>query len=727
MNPSPRLLPRFLVLLLACLALPSCGIRDLTRSLTELSQEATNLLAQVEEGVSSGQLSQELGQVLDDRIGKVTKQLDGLLTSQVGAAFDRLDGSLALVFDELRTTIGAIRAELLGGSVEELLQTLSQQLTVQVSTLSARAEDLVFLGIGGATVVVDAAANSIFVWTSLGGAILIVLVLILARPKSWFFRIVGLGLIALLVVVGLVAPIRAWILSNLELGQRIEALEPQPRLDALLPQTFTIGETQDLSIFGSRLDKIDDLAVALFEPGRSEPAFTFPAAAIVGVTSSRITLKNFAQTLGWAQPKYAAFRASVLPKVAHAAGKSLPALEADYSKLSLAAGRAQLQLVTKFRFQAVAPGREAADGPQSIGLRGVEVPTRIRSRLESLRGGPPQAANVPTKPGLHLSSAEMASFRASAMALAGVTNDAELVKEQAAVFFREQYKIAAGDYVLQVSSGAEVLVTKFPITIAYPPPPPPLPNIQALAVELEGDAAPVIGESRRARVTIGIRNADAIQSAFTITVTSAPVLLQDQVIPVTATQAQAALQTGGTLTLGTRPFRITQTGALTLTAQVDPSNAIQELSETDNVVKGAVSIGEYVYDATVTFLTFEALRDFDGKEKDEYRVQMQASGGSATHRFSFSKSGNPGRAYAMNKTCSFEGLRRGDRIAINFVAREADSGIRGGDDFMGSNNFSFQVPTPDKDQVMQQQTQATKEGRNAQITVKVDYMRRKTT
>lgn len=722
------------------------GIGKLTDSLSLLSDEATSLLGEIKDQMASGQITEDLGLLLDERITHLLTEIDDLMSEQMGQAFDRVDGTLLLAFDEIRTTITAIRNELLGDTVDGLLRTLSQELLQQTNAIATRAEDIVVLGTGGAIVAIGKVTHSLMIWTGLGGAALIGLIFLIVRPKAWFFRIFGLVLIVGLLVVGLVPPVRAWVATSAGLAQEFEELKPSPRLERLVPQVFTVGDTPELTLFGSRLDEIEDLSVALYKAGSEQPTLVFPDRAIVGQSRYAITLKNFIRTLNWGPLPFDAVRPLVL---ATAKGRTEREKLGNYTRYSLARRGAEIERLTDFRLKVVGDtGATRIGGEErrtrmrelkvpealrgSAGLRSGALAGRVRGAAASEPRPRPAPSNLAVTPQAPqggstitagaLKHADLEAFRLSATRHAGVAGaQGTDFNRRFAEMLKKRYRIAAGDYVLRVRSGDEPLPGRFPITIAYPPPPPPKPNLRALSVFLEGNGQPTVGESRRIVVRLEVQEPERIDADVQLEIKANPPIIPDRTIRLRKAQLQGARATNGLLTLRTKDFRLKTPGRCELTLQVDTASAVSEASETDNRATATTRVGRFVQDAVVTILTFKSKRDLESMGDDDYRAEFRVSSGTATGTARWSKEGGPGKDYPVGRTFSFKGLGAGARIDVSYSAREEGSWPDATND-MGSASGRFTVPDPDRASTGAEKSITSS---HAVVRVRVDYKRRR--
>ena len=303
--PSSR---KFLVLiaLIPLAFAPACGalgqLEDLTAQATVLLESITELTQLVDQKIASGDLDEEAGAFLDERLENLSKEIIEILDEGGGKVFDRLDGSIDNAFANIQETLEQIRSAVLDRN-EGLVRQLTDSVQETTLILAGQAEGILLLAFGNIQVAIDKVANSILTVVLAVLLVIGLLIFVFAFRKRKLRNRISLafaGVYTVTLLTALFVPqARAVLVYGVSAGSRVDPnADLSPVVTAAAPQVFILGETRRLTLYGRRLDRLaDDAVVGLFRGG--ELAFAFPREAIAAITPTRIVLGNFDDVLGW--------------------------------------------------------------------------------------------------------------------------------------------------------------------------------------------------------------------------------------------------------------------------------------------------------------------------------------------------------------------------------------------------------------------------------------------
>lgn len=739
----------FAVFALCALLLNGCGLvgdlKDLTFRADGTLQNINAIIQLVDQRVQNGELSEEAGEFIDERLAALADEINGLVDESGGKLFDRLDGSVDNAFDGIEDTLEQIRTALLDRN-EGLVRQLTVSIQDSTLILAGQAEGLLVLTFGNVQLVVDKVANSIITLVVVLLLAVGLLIFVFAFRKSGWRNPIGLGFAALytlvLLAVLFVPQARAVLVYGVGAGQEFDPQELPPKITAVSPSLFVMGESDRLTIYGQRLDRIpQDSEIALFQGG--ERIFSFPRAAVAAITPMRIVLGNFEEKLGWVPPDYEDFYGQVVP------GSGDPSSHLERYTLFAAAAEAArypalrpgLDLRASVRNQlpvqlelmrapspssAPAPGQPgvagAAAGRAGIALAGRRAVLAIdRSRVEAIESSSSFQNRIREFDRSVLTASRSASIRqrieretpafasiratervASLRRLASLilpSSLSSLLSSSDEVFF-DQFGVRRGDYQLSVlrpneegEAGGEAEVPAAQVvSLDYPTPPMPLPDLRPTRVVWHEADHGVRGEKHRLRLTIALSNPEGLRGQEFVVRTRSEL----GTIPDVRVDFRRSDERNRMLELTTAEFEPRMTGRKPVTVTVDPAGQVEEHNEANNTLSSALRVREFVYDAKVEFLSFESLRDKDGTGSDEYRLEVSVDpprGAPKRHRIS--QSGNPGTSFPIAKTIEFRGLRDRDEIVVRSTLEESDGGLRDGDDFMGTTSATETIEAGD--------------------------------
>ena len=308
----------FLFLGLCLVLLSSCTIKknieDITDNANQILEELADLSRTVNSAVNTGELEDRVGGLIDDRIDKLSGEINELLQEGGGFLFDEVNGTLDNTFDNVRSVIDDIKTGILDESLPRNIELLSQQLVLNTNNIAAHAESLINLTFGNTAIVISQATDAAFtlsVWGIFGiGMVLFILFLIVWGSKmNKNIRNAVFGLVAVFAGVCLsvlfVTPVKAKVLQSLNVGEEMVARSLEPKIISTLPLEFEFGTDRQLTLFGTHLDSVDrdKIEIALYQSGQKK--MTFPNSTLKVITPSKIILSDFANSsLQWKKLNY---------------------------------------------------------------------------------------------------------------------------------------------------------------------------------------------------------------------------------------------------------------------------------------------------------------------------------------------------------------------------------------------------------------------------------------
>jgi hypothetical protein len=678
------------LLLLVGLALcltSSCGlisgVRELTNSATTLLEDAGDLLRLIDSKVESGDLSRELGDLLDQRIENLMTQLQDTIEQSGGVLFDGINGTVDNTFANLSSLLAQIKQGILDESVPALLETLSSQLQLQINLLGGQVEDIIVLTFGNTFVLVDKATNSVVIISCIVllaiGLLILAVVLIRRKRKPTTLNIIGLVLASIYILfflcMILITPLRGYVIAGFDFGEKVEGTELKPKVRGVVPETFVLGKSKRIIVYGHHLDKIEEAKIHLYQANQQK--FTFPKRTFVEATRNRIILGNFGQTLQWAVPSYQAFQKAVIP-----ASATTDVIE-KYTALSYKTA------------EILYPGRGT---PRTGGTGPVTPP----APPEPVRVAPVPMGAEPVR--RELRAMPRAAFRMGEFArtrektLTAIFGQAQIapIKKKITGFFLSVFKLPEGDFGLRVHDGQDPVESPQFITVFNPPPPPPKPDIWPMNLSWTGGAHAIQGEYATLTLRLGFAHPEEVKNTFSVRITASPSV--GTITHQVSSGDIAAAGANNFIDVKTRSFRPSQSGNYGFQVQVDNTNRVDERYEGNNELTKTLSVKRYVYDAKVHFTTFQARKNYD-YYTDEYRIKVRVDvSRHSPWEFRIKQNGEPGRVYNVNQARTFTTLGPGDNIAFTTSGYEEDDPDP--DDSMGSANYTMPLgnqPTSNRD------------------------------
>jgi hypothetical protein len=688
-------LARVLIGALLCTTFSGCGIythlKDVTKNAAATLENLSSLLRTIDEQVESGQLTDQMGQMLDDRIEKAMDELNNLIQDGGGYVFDRLDGTLEQTFDNINETITHVNNEILGGTASDLLDQLSSTLTAQTSNIGSQVEDIVVLTVGGAMIVVDKAFNNLIVLVAIILLIVALIVFGVIIMKRQHINPVGYAILGLVVAVLLsilfVPPARA--LMFRVMGEKEWALKSmEAKVVAVVPESFTIVKNKRIYVYGRNLDRLTSLKVGLWQ--QQAESFTFPSSTIIVASKNRIVLGNFDTQLGWTMPSYADFYGQVVPEGSPQQYRTHYERMAGAIEELMYPGRIQraadIPILTPVRreqlMQQIQPLPDNMPHPRKLFGK---YPGAPKSPLPAQPQTPPEEGTTGNviKASLQLQQLTFSAYRLERSAIMESAVPLQNIREFFVVgtdrVFRNQFKLAEGDYALKVVAADTIVSTPQFFSVIYPPPPLPLPDIRPLSVVWDGGKDGVQNETARLRVTLAYSNPEQIKHSYKVQLTPQP---------ATAIPSMQFADPGSHANLAearTNEFTVPVASQLRVNLDADYLHEVPEQNENNNIFTATLPVKRAVYDLKLEFLTFVSKYDMDTGGDDEYNLNISVSApGYPQWNITWEKSGQAGHVYNINESRLFQTLPKGTALRIVTSAWESDGGLNGGDDQMGS-------------------------------------------
>lgn len=652
-------------MMLSCaFLLQSCTVKenleDITAHAAEILENLASLTQTVDSKVETGQLSKELGDLLDDRIENLSQTIEDLMVDGGGFVFDEVNGTIDNTFDNVQDLVDDLNEKILLGSLPYNIQLLSNELLIQSNSIASHASDLINLTFGNTSILISQATNALLTtiaWVIFGvGLLLIILVLVIFGSRMnrgvLSFVIVLTSIFMVVPIAFLfIPPVKGLVLKSLDVGEEIVARSLQPKLLGMRPAQFEMGTDRKITLFGTHLDNLslDSIQIGLYQSGNKK--VTFSKNSIKVMTNNKIVISDFAKSnLNWGVYRYAKFNENYLKLT----NKVLPTTYKTY-----AINENLLRFGTRNQIKMTKVGTTIQIGdyikPDVVIKPGRFVqPVQPKSLQSNQRLS--QQSNIPIK--------------------------ASVLKN----LMKRRYNIAEGDYELRLykMGAAEAIKDVQHLVISYPPPPPPKPDVFPIEVKW-ANGNPVKGEKARVRVKLGVIHGEEANSNIKIVLSSTASLGRLPEFTVSKEKLKAA--TNGFITLTSREFTVNQAGAFNVKAIVDAQSQLSESNEANNEKIQSLKVRDYSFQATVSLDKFVSTKNFDSwpSNPDDYRIDITTSvPGHPSWKVDYNKGGEPNQMYSINKSRTFSNLPEGSIISIHVSGKEADSGANGGDDQMGS-------------------------------------------
>jgi hypothetical protein len=656
-----------LMLLLSGCGLVS-GLKDLTKTANDLLENINSITKQIDSKVESGELSEEVGNLIDERLSTLAQLIESAIQNNGGFLFDQVNGTIDNAFLNISLLLDQIKTGILDESLPNIINQVSMQLQMNINTISASIEDLVVLTFGNAFVLVDKTVNSAIILISVIllaiGFIIFITMLFRKDRKLTALRAVGLGFmviyLAFFLLIILSSQVRGNIIAGFNFGEKYEGIEVKPSITSVFPETFVIGKNDKIFLYGKHLNKIDTLKVVL-KTG-NQVKFTFPENTLIVKSQNRIVLGNFKSTLNWKIPSFEVFKAEL------GASFSTIVSSAAYTKYA--------ENINNKMYASIAPKPSVAIG------KGDLIPIQIISNTpkEIKTYADVKTFNTVTK----FTPTEIKQMKATEAASTLGQAQANLLTAQIENYFTGKFLLPEGDYgIIAIDNKTQVESPQL-FTVFNPPPPPPDPDIYPLQIMWTGNTDPVAKKSATIDIKLGFSHPEQIKNQFNVRLTSTPVTTS---LNITVPMGKiAAAQSSNQVVVTSGPFTIQNPGIYNFKVEIDNNNVIKEKNEGNNTTNANLTVRSYIYDVTVKYISFESTANHDGwpAEEDEYRIDIRTNvTGYSEWKIDFNKNGEPGNVYNINKQQTFNNLVPGNTLIFNTSGYEEDDGANGSNDYMG--------------------------------------------
>jgi hypothetical protein len=458
--------------------------------------------------------------------------------------------------------------------------------------------------------------------------------------------------------------IRGYIIAGFNFGEKVTMREVQPKITGVFPETFVLGKDERIILYGAHLNKLENISVKLMQG--SQTKFTFPDNTLVTNTTNRIILSNFRVNLSWVLPHY-------------------DELKNFLNNNNIIVTDDKLTNFSRIANDRIYPGV-----------------TRLRNAVTSI-----VLSNVQPTPGLSTIMMERISYldikevyRNEARSVFG-ESVATRFNSGIVSFFNQRFNLPEGDYGITAFSDTTKIESSQFLSIINPPPPPPKPDIFPVDLEWAYGAKNVAGEKAKVSLTLGFRHPEEIQNPFQVKLRTNPDIGQ-QTIRVELGDIGNAYN-NNLLKTDSREFDLDDPGTVRFEMLADYGAAIAESNEGNNQLFKVLLIKRYVYDVTVKYVSFVSRKNKDSSPypEDEYRITLKTTvSGHSDWQFRFDKNGEPNNVYNINRSRTFTSLVPGNRIVFYTSGYESDSGLKNGNDGMGSDSKVFSInddPTSGRD------------------------------
>jgi len=616
------------------------AIEDVTNSAISLMEKINDISRLVDSKLESGEINQDIADLIDGRLSTLAELLESTMQNTGGYFFARVDASVNNVFMNLSNLLDQIQTGILGQAIPAIIDQISAQMQMQISTISGSIEDIIVVASGQAMIVVDKATNGIVIVVSvilLAIALIIFAIILLRRGrKMTIANYIGLGFASVFVVffmVLILSPsVRGNVITGFDFASKVNTKQIEPKISGVSPETIIVGKTRKVYIYGNHLNKLENIAVKLTQGDQEK--FSFPKSTIIVATYNRIVLGNLDRELSWQVPLYPAYRSYLMENQAMNLVNESQAIQANSS-------------INRALFEGIKPMNivSAHAQPHAMvpvaGLHPASIAPVIHASELNVRK-------------LDVVKAEIGQMKAEGYL--------QLVKN----FFFNRYRIAEGDYGLRVFADTSRIESAQLLSVIYPAPPVPKPDIFVMDLNWAGGVIPAAGQSASLDVTFGFSNPEQISRSFSAKITSVPVMTP---IEVTVPMGKiAAASSGNKITVTSRVFSVTQPGQYNYIVSVDELNAIDEKDETNNTSSKALPVAEYKYDVAIGSLSYEPIGGWAGSTKIHCLTQVDASGAaSKTCSREITPAGN--MPSAIDCDFQFPGMKKGQLVALTFNAQ----------------------------------------------------------
>ncbi len=654
----------FLILFIASGCGVSKKVKNLTDTANQLLENINNIVLQVDAQVESGDLSEDVGNFIDDRLNNLAAQIESMLENAGGMLFDEVNGTIDNTFSNISMLLDQIKKGILDDSLPNLIDQISYQVQNNINLLSSSVEDIVVLTFGNTFILVDKTINGaviIFALIFLAvGLIIFAIMLFRKKRKANFFRIAAY--IFMLVYVGFFLAIlmssrwRGELIAGFDFAQKYEGIQLKPKITGVFPETFTMGKNDKIFLYGKYLNKIDTLKVVLKQGNLVK--FTFPAKTLVAKTQSKIVIGNLSRQI-WKLPTYIELQQRI-----------------PLQDRSLFRGVQYMQYSKEVEKNAYRLIPEAVTSAPIHALTPVSPPPSIAAA--SVAGMHLSGSLLRIKPGEVIAERNNIGHRIFNSATALKVNN--ILKS----FYLNSFHLPEGDFAIEALENNEGVESEQFISILYPPPPVPKPDIFITGLRFSNQNYAIAKQDVTLDVQLGFSHPEEVKRGFRIRVNATPAITPMIInVPMGVI---AAAQGNNRSVVTSRRFRLNQKGIYVFRAIADENNMIAEQNESNNEYQKSLQVRDYYYNVTVQYLTFVSLKNMDDGlyPEDEYRITI----GTVVSHYSpwtikYNKDGEPNRNYSINKTKTFERLHEGDQIFFSTTGYEADSGSKDGDDGMG--------------------------------------------
>lgn len=653
----------------AMFIMSGCGLisslTDVTTTANQLLGSIDDIVRQIDESVQNGDLTEEVGNLIDERLENLADILQETIQNSGGFLFDQANGTINNIFANISALLDQIKQGILDDSLPTLIHQLSTELQAQINLLSSNIEDIIVLAFGNTFILIDKTTNSVVIIASviLLALGLFVFALVLFSRKNRKLnaaRIIGLSFMGLYIVFFLLMifsfRIRGNIIAGFNYGSKYQGTQLTPAVTNLFPEKFVIGKNDKIFIYGKHLNLVKKLSVTLNTNNVSN--FTFPENTIIVKSANRIVLGNFG-TLNWRIPSFNAFRREMSPALG--------------SLLSGGAFITYSNNINNKLYEAVAPPQNLVHNVVLHNLVHEGVPMPVHNAALT------HAGTVTL-----LNASEAIRIREQqAASIFGGTNGA-LLERTIKEYYLRRFLLPEGDYGLVVHDSTVQVESPQLLTI-FNPPPPVVPDIYPIDITWSGGQPGIQGQENSIDIVLGFAHPEQDSVPFTIYLTTVP-NVKTETITVPLSVIESA-RISNTAMVRSGMIKPTSAGNLNFRIIADYNSAVGETNEGNNELNKNLPVMSYVYDAAVTYISFVSTENMDNGDEDEYTIYCRTSvTGYNDWSFSVDKDGEPGKTFSLNQTQQYQNLRPGQMIVLYTSGHERDSGFRDGDDGMGERN-----------------------------------------
>ncbi|MDD5673280.1 MAG: hypothetical protein PHC61_03900 [Chitinivibrionales bacterium] len=611
------------------------SIQDVSKAATDLMNQINDVTRLVDSKVESGELGQDVGDVVDQRLSNLMAQLESAMQNSGGYLFDQANGTIDHTFIDISLLLDQINSGILNKTLPSLIDQISSQLQLQINTISTTVEDLVVLTAGSAVIIVDKTVNAIVIIVSIIflaiGVFVFAVILIKMKGNFSVPNIVGVSFMGIFTIffltIILSSDLRGNVIAGFNFGKKVPIRELPPKITGVVPETFVLGKTKNLYIYGTHLNALQKIKVKLMQ--NTTEKVVFPDSTIIVATNNRIVLGNFERKLGWKLPPFAAFKMKVQQNPAF-----VSASDQSINAMSYSMNAALAQHLTSTR--------QAFSDRALIAANNRAPLSAVRPAL--LLGELQQARLIGI--GRALGSAQTRAFNT-------VINN----------FYLDQFKIPEGQYGLVVFADTTKIESPQLFSVLNPPPPAMDPDISPVNIRWAGGIDPVAGQSTTLEVEFSVQYPENITTPFMAKITSIPPITP---IEVTVPMGIIAAAKGNNRALAlTRAFTAPAKGVYVFTVSADEQNVVKESNEGNNTLTRNLNVGEYTYDATLTSFGGEIIGGLSSAKKFFMSVTADATG-LPTWGCSQQVAIVGGGKHSINCATTLPGLKPGQIILLTF-------------------------------------------------------------